>query len=424
MDKHLKILKKYNANVETLRPNSKIKLAEILFLCESKNIKLQENVFIKKGISKNTYVCYYCDCGSKAESPTSNFLDKKVFACKKCNAKKNNKQYKATKISDIFKLIKSKGYEIVSHDYVSNLTESTWTLKCKNNHVFTKKGNTLKSFNCCPKCFFDSYEELLFRKLIENHYQKEFNKSHPEWLISSYTNRTLELDMYNKELRLAFEYNGIQHYEPIYGQKRFNVSKRNDEEKNKLCIENNVRLISIKYLTTKSINNELFITGLVQALKAYNIIISDETIKKTLTDKLEFSNKTDSVIKEIKKTLKKQNREWISGTYINSKSKLNIKCLYCNNEQELSIHTIKNYLNSSNKKRCSKCPDKFKSKKTVALLRHTKISKIICEKRNFVFHSLQLDKSGHVSGFWHLKENQKTLFGIKQYRREIYILSH
>lgn len=418
MDKHLRILEKYNVKVENLRGNSKIKLAEILFLCESKNIKLQKDVFIKKGISNNTYVCYYCDCGNDAQSPTSNFLDKKVFACKKCNAKKINKQCKAIKTEDIFELIKNKGYEVVSHDHVSALAESTWTLKCKNNHIFTKNGDKLKSFNCCPKCFIDSYEEFLFRKLIENHYQKEFKKSYPEWLVSSHTNHILELDMYNEELKLAFEYNGIQHYEPVYGQQRLDISKRNDEEKNKLCFENNVRLISIKYLTKKAINNELFIKELVQSLKEHDIIISDETIKNTLMDKTEVINKTDSVIKNIKQILKEQNREWISGTYINSKSKINVKCLHCNHEQELTIHTIKNNLKSNNKKRCSKCPDKFESKKTTALLRHTKISKAICEKNNFVFHSLQFNKSGQVSGFWYTKQNQKFLFGIKQYRKE------
>jgi len=44
-----------------------------------------------------------------------------------------------------------------------------------------------------------------------------------------------ELDIYIPSLKLAFELNGVFHYEPIYGVDKFNQIKENDSRKFKLC---------------------------------------------------------------------------------------------------------------------------------------------------------------------------------------------
>lgn len=54
-----------------------------------------------------------------------------------------------------------------------------------------------------------------------------------------------ELDIYIPSLRLAFELNGIFHYEPIYSQEQFEKIQNNDQRKFKLCIEHNISLCII-----------------------------------------------------------------------------------------------------------------------------------------------------------------------------------
>jgi hypothetical protein len=54
-----------------------------------------------------------------------------------------------------------------------------------------------------------------------------------------------ELDIYIPSLKLAFELNGIFHYEPIYGNKKLDQIIENDSNKFQKCIEHNISLCVI-----------------------------------------------------------------------------------------------------------------------------------------------------------------------------------
>lgn len=65
------------------------------------------------------------------------------------------------------------------------------------------------------------------------------------------------LCIYIPSLKLAFELNGIFHYEPIYGEDKLNQIQNNDIEKNKSCINEGIKLCVIntseqKYFKEKS----------------------------------------------------------------------------------------------------------------------------------------------------------------------------
>lgn len=51
-----------------------------------------------------------------------------------------------------------------------------------------------------------------------------------------------ELDIYIPNLKLAFEINGIYHYRPIHGQKKFEKILKNDHHKIQSCIKRNIEL--------------------------------------------------------------------------------------------------------------------------------------------------------------------------------------
>ena len=60
-----------------------------------------------------------------------------------------------------------------------------------------------------------------------------------------------ELDIYIPSLKLAFELNGIYHYEPIYGKDKLSQIQNNDNRKFQACIENTIELCIIDTSTQK-----------------------------------------------------------------------------------------------------------------------------------------------------------------------------
>ena len=54
-----------------------------------------------------------------------------------------------------------------------------------------------------------------------------------------------ELDIYIPSLKLAFELNGIFHYEPIFGKDKLRQIKNNDLRKFQACIEHTIELCII-----------------------------------------------------------------------------------------------------------------------------------------------------------------------------------
>ena len=57
----------------------------------------------------------------------------------------------------------------------------------------------------------------------------------------------MELDGYNEEHQVAIEFQGPQHYEPIYGERNFRITKRNDKRKRELARYHKVFLICVPY---------------------------------------------------------------------------------------------------------------------------------------------------------------------------------
>ncbi len=106
---------------------------------------------------------------------------------------------------------------------------------------------------------------------IIKHTGINWQKLKPKFLRNPQTNCLLELDIYNAYLKIAFEYQGIQHYKFMkFWHRTFrgfiNQVKR-DKIKKKLCKENGVILIEIPY-TLKGMALDKFI---MESLIKHNI---------------------------------------------------------------------------------------------------------------------------------------------------------
>lgn len=98
---------------------------------------------------------------------------------------------------------------------------------------------------------FLSRGERLCCQTMERIYGAPFVSTWPNWLLNPETGRTLELDCYNDELKIAVEYNGEQHYKwPNFTNQtyqQFINQVRRDTLKLDLCDKNGVYLIVVPY---------------------------------------------------------------------------------------------------------------------------------------------------------------------------------
>ena len=78
-----------------------------------------------------------------------------------------------------------------------------------------------------------------------------FKNVKPSWLTNHETGFCLEIDGYCEELKLEFEYYGIQHHvypNPFHKSKEeFNRQRKRDEMKDRKCKRHGTTLIRIKY---------------------------------------------------------------------------------------------------------------------------------------------------------------------------------
>ena len=127
----------------------------------------------------------------------------------------------------------------------------------------------------CPICT-SGINERVCREYFKIIFQQEFPKKKPKWLISEIGNR-MELDGYNEEMQLAFEYHGEQHYNPIpyfYEKQNKSFEKRvmRDKLKENICQKHDVTLIVIPH-TVSPENIQQFI---IKECKNNGVIIPDK----------------------------------------------------------------------------------------------------------------------------------------------------
>lgn len=98
---------------------------------------------------------------------------------------------------------------------------------------------------------FMSRGEAICKETMERIYGVPFENTRPDFLRNPETNKTLELDCYNEELKIAVEYNGEQHYRfpNVFHkyQRDFEQQLRRDEFKAEMCKLHGIYLIVVPY---------------------------------------------------------------------------------------------------------------------------------------------------------------------------------
>jgi len=221
------------------------------------------NALSYKLVSYSSQKCIYiCNFGHEHSSTASHIVNGNQ--CGICFKNNKRKAYNKLAKKEVEDRLKKYGFIFLDEEYKSLNTKHK--LQCKNDHIFKKElVHLIHGVVGCPECNNYFASERNFRKLIENIIKKPFPKKRPNWLINPKTGYKLELDCYNEELKIAFEYDGHFHFEIRKGlNNNLEKTKELDFIKNKLCEQNGIKLIRIPYflkedqiknIVIKEINN-------------------------------------------------------------------------------------------------------------------------------------------------------------------------
>ena len=93
--------------------------------------------------------------------------------------------------------------------------------------------------------------EQICRTILEKLFRKPFIKVRPDFLKNHESGKNMEMDLYNKELNLCVEYNGMQHYifSPYFHKSPEDYNKQvfRDKLKAKKLKEHGICLIVVPY---------------------------------------------------------------------------------------------------------------------------------------------------------------------------------
>ena len=210
-----------------------------------KNItrELKHNIGINKFCSKKCQGAYYSN---------KNTIKTK---CKCCNSEINIQlsQYKNSKSGNNF----CSQSCAATYNSSQRIYKNTIKTKCKNcnkeiNVIFSvqkksKSGNYFCSQSCAGTYNNTHKTKGNRRSKLEKYLELQLIKLYPN--LEIHFNRkdaiNSELDIYIPSLKLAFELNGIFHYEPIYGNDKLQQIQNNDNRKFQACIEQGIELCII-----------------------------------------------------------------------------------------------------------------------------------------------------------------------------------
>ncbi|MEN6291794.1 MAG: hypothetical protein ABFD07_07255 [Methanobacterium sp.] len=197
----------------------------------------------------------YKECLILQEFNTAKSRDYITVCCTQCN-----KTFSLQKHEIQLKAAKSNSRRIYCSKTCSNnhyKLRSTVACNCKQcDKQFTKKlsdlnknkpGNDFCSQSCSGKYNNEHKETGTRRSKLEVYLEEQLNILYPALSIefNKKTAINSELDIYIPSLKLAFELNGVFHYEPIYGQDKLESILNNDGRKFQACLEHGIELCII-----------------------------------------------------------------------------------------------------------------------------------------------------------------------------------
>jgi hypothetical protein len=182
--------------------------------------------------------------GTFTQTPNSHIGHK--AGCPDCGYEKSSETQRGTKDEFVNKAKKIHGnkYDYTKVDYqgynvpveiICNKHNFSWS-------VTPKSHNTQKTG--CPLCSESRGEKLVAEILGKLGVSYERGRTFPDCKGIC---KLLPFDFYLPKINTCIEYDGRQHYEPVFGEEKLKRTQASDQAKNVYCEEKGINLIRIPY---------------------------------------------------------------------------------------------------------------------------------------------------------------------------------
>jgi len=242
----------------------------------------------KEYVNSKTKLRWLCRAGHEWDAVWDSI--KQGHWCPVCAAEKLGIAY-GVNIDDCRRIAAERGYRCLSDKYVNDKTSLIWQcISC--GREWKACLGSIKRGSGCPHCHTNDMENRC-RVIFETVFGKPFLRCKPFKPVS-----LLELDGYNSELLLSFEYDGIQHRigNWIRRQSPSPLISMRDRKKNELCKQNGICLIRIN------------------DLEATRETLVDVIIDKLNEEEVAFPRPSNETLSELRKPLNLvYKRIWVEG---------------------------------------------------------------------------------------------------------------
>jgi len=216
----------------------------------------------------------------------------------------------------------------LSKEYKNPTSNLNWECGACSHHWSTSLGNILYGETWCSNCS-ESIGETMCRLFFEALFFDDFPKAEKgdfSWLVNDDGNY-MELDGHSKNLRIAFEYHGRQHYENAYhfykgDNEKFDNRLIDDQKRRELCKQNNYILIEIGFEWKDGKLRRIKFREMEDFIRQ---ICKEKGITIPNPDKInwrEFQLYNFDKLKEMQDIAHSRNGELLSKTYFNAHTKL------------------------------------------------------------------------------------------------------
>lgn len=197
-------------------------------------------IVVSRAPNRGQHVCWHCvcDCGNEKDIRANDLRSGRTTSCGCYQREKTIERCRINLIGQKFGKL-----TVIAYDYTNQRGKSYWKCRCDcGNEVSISRDSLVRGMTKSCGCI-KSQGELKIQNLL-NQFKINYTKQYTYKNCKDKNKLPFDFFINNSYL---LEYDGIQHFEPTFGEDAFEITQIHDKIKNEYCKSHNIPLIRIPY---------------------------------------------------------------------------------------------------------------------------------------------------------------------------------